>query len=788
MKIKRGRKKSFKWLIIAITSLVLLVVAFWIYDDESMMFYNFFLAPSQVWNQSQDNQQFISHDNPNISDIISTATGQDELISSSNDYSSSGQEVATTGAGLNLLLINSIQTNGYVKELLTILAKHENGDYGCPEGGVPITVEMYLGMMSNETGLIENTFPKTFIPYDRTTKEFIWNTAYYSVNGNLLAEANQMTLENYDKTVFKQINRAAGDDENELVNTRYSDPNKLNEGDDPIYTGPIQLNENEVDYYNHEYSGIGNAGRSKRDFAYFIDDMWQADVYFQNRVIKKFGKDAILDANPKYSAATYSTAHNRGNIYTMAFGWTYKSAIGEPLANMYNYSGHEFEVLKKANVLVDAVADVLESRATAEFIDLITRTECHRWIATLSALESNFKGTDAGTWYISQEMYNLISGSNTNAKYAKEVYIKLFASNHPGVDPEYWYVVYQPYCKTLKEGVEAVLGEELERSDYIRVYGSWEGNYDTYSCSKNQDGTYDKTPAIFGTYSQSQQTFGQLYYVRNERCPYYNRKYKDGSNPVWVHCWDMVVAGHNVAVAFSGQYVYSKLLQYAGVSGVNPVDSTTYTIAKREYCTPEGLNGEIINKMAAVKDGAVLLTSDGMLEKWRIELLNEAYTWVGTPYGERGNGYQGDNGVKWVGVDCTGFVYKVYRWAVNSSIRYVTTSGFGIDSNWSNASRCACWDWIPYTELQAGDIIVSRRQNDGGHAAIVLGRIRDTDPATDRELALDSTSYVVIDSTDRGGVEIRTIAAREFYSGITEPSAGQKDMWYCFRIKQSFLY
>lgn len=751
--------------------LTFVMIAMWWYADGEGGAYLYLLTEKKMEKKEENAIQ----ENPIVNTAIEDILQEVEQVPISEEVTTITQDNRTTGTGLNLLLINSISNNGYTKELLNILADHEEGKYGMPDGGIPVTLEAYLGLMANESGLIKGVYPKTYIPWNEKNGvvNFLWNQDY-EIAGRVVATAREMTLAGYNRSVFNRINEAFGFSAGQLVipsaNRKQSaDFNGLNNGSSTIYTGPVQCNEKETANYNENfYRGerpLNQQGQPKRDFAWFLDDLWQTDCYMRDRVVRFFGKEVVQSLSAKQQNALFSTAHNRGNLYTMAFGWAYKSGSG--WASRYNFRGNEAEVAAKANVLTDTVEAQLEKAGDNFNMESLLRTDHHRWIAVISALESNRRGNnEEGTWFISEQIFRTMKTSTQ----AKSVFQWLV--NNGVVPADNWYEIYSSYQKTLAEGIAVVNGYNITVEECERCYGC-AGDYDGY----NEVGG---SPLAFGAHDVGGQCFGFLYFVRKERCPYNQYKLYDRNNqpidPYWVNCWDLVVAGHNTAVSQVGGYVYERLLSYAGVTAEETRMSSSYVQVG------DALQGTQ-TKVAAKMEGAIVPTNQGKLESWRLDLLEELWKWEGTSYAH--GSYAGSNAQRGHGCDCTGFIYAAYKNLFGNSIKFSATRSW-VQPGEPMAASLACrstWEWIPCTELQPGDVIVSRRSGDGGgHAAVFLG--------WKEGMQKDIRGYVVLDSatTTVDGVGVRTPnTSRKLYIGNQAPDSVEWDTWYCFRLKNNIV-
>lgn len=95
-----------------------------------------------------------------------------------------GTTVATTGTGLNLLLINNIQTECFVKEYLSICAENENGKLDTTTWDITATTESVIGINMLESGFYSAgdgaTLPKTDLPQGSDGAP-VWDGNTYSL-------------------------------------------------------------------------------------------------------------------------------------------------------------------------------------------------------------------------------------------------------------------------------------------------------------------------------------------------------------------------------------------------------------------------------------------------------------------------------------------------------------------------------------------------------------------------------------------------------------------------------
>lgn len=97
--------------------------------------------------------------------------------------------------GLNLQLIDSIETEGYVKEYLTIARNNYNGVYNSIPNNIP--VDLVLASSLNESGTYPGTpLPVSYLPWDTSSNSVLWKK---SISGY---PSEALTLLKANKNVF----------------------------------------------------------------------------------------------------------------------------------------------------------------------------------------------------------------------------------------------------------------------------------------------------------------------------------------------------------------------------------------------------------------------------------------------------------------------------------------------------------------------------------------------------------------------------------------------------------
>lgn len=219
--------------------------------------------------------------------------------------------------GLNLLLIDNIATNGFVKEYLTIARNSQNGQLTDYPSHAP--VETIIGLAMGEQGSYEQSgyiLPNTCLPWDANSNSPLWQ------------DGTEKTLAQATMPVFDKIGH---------------NPNAWENGD---YVGPYQQT---ASYFSSEYkpskmNGSGmSSGRTTGDWSYFPDELAGIDYDYNYTP----GIDLSKASDPVARKLLFSFNVSVGISWKTQFFGTYKggdcsSGLAE-MAKEYNTSFAKYQ-------------------------------------------------------------------------------------------------------------------------------------------------------------------------------------------------------------------------------------------------------------------------------------------------------------------------------------------------------------------------------------------------------------------------------------------------------------
>ena len=163
-----------------------------------------------------------------------------------NQNSSSSSETVTNGTGLNLLLINNINTASYIKEVLELCRDSQNKELvNNQEFSIPVST--ILGIWTSETGYYSQAngiIPNSPIPWNSQTNSPYYNKAYG------LASAKEMTPKGYEGTTAQKLGQ-----------TNWERGSGILQFDSRDYLRVAR------------YNGVNNANRTKGDVHYVPDQI-----------------------------------------------------------------------------------------------------------------------------------------------------------------------------------------------------------------------------------------------------------------------------------------------------------------------------------------------------------------------------------------------------------------------------------------------------------------------------------------------------------------------------------
>jgi len=325
--------------------------------------------------------QTISNVKPNAGDQVTVkrVDSEDELYYSDNPNG--------TINGLNLLLINSIETEGYVKEYLTIARMSEEGELDDLE--MHASVSSILGTQIAEGNTTYNgILPLTFLPVDSSGIP-IWGSNPYGVDSSLF------NLTNADYNFYT-------DGGGKVPTSNIPRSNSTG-----TYLGPFQQTPSYFGMYGGSYPAaklnpIGKDSSRKSDPFYFPDQVVGLS-YELSANLKKYGD---LELNAAQMACLLSVRHNAGSgalSYQILFGVHWNSGLlNQDIA----------EEGKSINLLFSDFESIYEKYRT----QLTTLFGDHLWkfIGMLMLLEE-----DDG-WYIDPNRnYDYVTGSSNKNNIAQ---------------------------------------------------------------------------------------------------------------------------------------------------------------------------------------------------------------------------------------------------------------------------------------------------------------------------------------------------------------------------------
>ena len=537
---------------------------------------------------------------------VSKRTAYDTIKSSdstsiTDDSSNLQHSDATTGTGLNLLLMDSL-TEGYVKEMLTLFRASSNGELD--DKGFHVPVGALCGIQSCETGWYSGThLLKSYLPY--ANGKVVWNEAY------LGAAASDMTLSKFDNTVVNKLGI-----------------NAINNSFDSNYTTTVfQYDGWTGDNAVSKMNGSGNSGRSKGDH-YYLPDVLTANNRMYSDGLKAihltdFDSSSVSDG---FSATTYSLIHGRGaggfiqttfgNGYTYKGEWSYSDYIdisqltSEELLKFYSYYPELGDNYKSNHMNNSEFFAGFKAGSEMRYVVSCIAAKTDGWYLSSSAKDYCL---DSASTCI--RIWNAV-WPDDKIETSEELANKLDSST-----------------KSLKDAIKEVTGKTISDTDISSVYRT------------NSD--YDDIMPYH---------WGAIFHVVNEHCDAYTHKYSDGSVPFFVQSFDTVMCGEAIGANIVGDYVYAYMLYEGGMGNVDPTNPDTYLngLSNGSTFVPQRSD---ISWMSAWGVDTTSLTKD------RTNLLNTAYNMCQTDatYAQDSTtmNKEFDKKITPTVIDCSGFVSKV---------------------------------------------------------------------------------------------------------------------------------
>lgn len=438
------------------------------------------------------------------------------------------------GSGLNLLLINKISAEGYIKELLTLYRDSAEGKVS--DSSIHIGFESLLSMHYNEvktydsTGIILNSY----LPY-RNGK-----VAWKQQEGK--APAEQMTLRNFNSKTAA------------LAGIRYTDNRMSKSGK---YVNAFQVNSA---YFSSSPPAIihpdGVGSGRKADGFYLPDSLSYIDRQFST-MIKRFN---IEGENDKIKSAIYGIWHNGGEGHAEYFN-------GMGAANTKNYFVYAPSHSKKFKNAAN------EELAKAEWADAVTYTPkaIERQIAKFpdTHFDSIGAGYAMGVWmlinegyYVTPELYTIIDKSDGVKSALVQGYQKIY---------------------NVKLTQNAMMSEiKAKTKDVWEVYPDY--------ITRSQ---FDK---VYGLYSGDATKKGVMWKLEDKTSEAYSNKL-NGKSPRILHRTNIEVAGYIFDAEYRGMSVYSKMLKYMGINDDVTNPGNYYDGLQNEFVPPAGNLASALKKI-----------------------------------------------------------------------------------------------------------------------------------------------------------------------------------------------
>lgn len=578
-----------------------------------------------------------------------------------NEYSviNTGMTEATSGYGLNLMLINELD-EGYTKDVLSCLKKSEEGAYDSSK--VKLTVEASCGASFVETSVYSGLFAiKSYIPSDSNGKP-IWNTSYNGV------PASSMTLEKFDNTV--------------AAVTGYQSGITANNG--------RTVTSFQYDTWNSRQTvaginGAGNSGRSIGDYYYYPDVLATNNKYISGFIYGTLGFDDSItqdDFNSDWLAFMYMTAHNRGEggAINYLFGSKYNSS-STAFRNMNNITNED--ILRITNSEVSLYSDYrAKYPQNYDIIANLTGSDSLTIPAALLAVWNS-------DWYISRDT-------------------AVYLNNNLNTAVDYWNTLFPD---------EQIDGDNLRN----KIIADSKSYADVINSRYNLNISGVDTNIVYGTATDGDDydvwgysNTGFIFKVTDIQSPVYTHTYRDGTQPYVVHCMDLLCAREALA-ACMGDGIYAKMLYYAGLGNVDPTNPSTYYSQISSSYVPSNLNWlstySVDSSSLSTNQCKILQTAYNIVNLPNCVYCDYSSNLAGSTDAADANVEQMtreyNNNSKPTMLDCSTFVCRVYK---DSGY-----SGFASRMTCTTLKSSPLFRTIKPEELQPGDLIIS-----DSHAMIYL--------------------------------------------------------------------
>lgn len=290
------------------------------------------------------------------------------------DEASSERETdgATSGYGLNLLLINNIQTEQYTKELLQLCADNELGNLDTTSRSAYATMETTLGMWFMEVNLYPNSvLLRSDLPWDSGDNAPVWNKQYDGF------PASALTLKGFDAKVAGKVGSQTSNG---------------------VAIGPLQYEPSSSGRLGiANCSGYSNSGRTQGDIYYVPDQITGLNNFLETAITSlNFQDSSVLESSPNSILTMVPVTHNMGNANGF-FGISAKKS----LSNYINTEALDDEEKVK---LTSKMADDL----LAQFKGVSNKTMIYNADNSHFVYIAAFLLVKAG-WYVDDSLYTYLT-------------------------------------------------------------------------------------------------------------------------------------------------------------------------------------------------------------------------------------------------------------------------------------------------------------------------------------------------------------------------------------------
>jgi len=462
------------------------------------------------------------------------------------------------GNGLNLLLIDKIPAEGYIKEMLGLYRKSSQGELD--NAPYHMSLESLLATQYNETKTYDGVILKSYIPYINNSIQ--WKVA----RGDIPAEA--WTLSMLNKNLISDV-----------VNTRgavASTSNGLRRpGSD--FTNVFQVDKDYLDpsdpdskAYISNMNGYLEGNSRGADIYYLPDSLAYINTQY-GYMMKGYG---FSSENPLLLGAAYGIYHNGGPAVLQYFS-SYGTLVPDSKLGIPN----RLKSVKRST-------DEYRTNALEVPQDLYDATQKYRK-STLSEISKVGNGYSVAVWLLIENGYYL-SGD--------------FMSE-----------VGDGQITQLTKGYNLLYGAHLSTSQVAqKLRGYVRDPWDVYSDYMSKS-DFDK---VYGIAPDVSYNKGILWRLDDKTSDVYKNKI-NGSAPRVLYRTNLEVAGFIWDLEFRGATVYANMLKVAGV-GIDPTNPSDYLdeVPDNEF-VPSSTDFDALLKKMGVTD-IDPLAKDMLEEGYRI--------------------------------------------------------------------------------------------------------------------------------------------------------------------------